>query len=44
MVGKDTVTLERKKEGYDFANATPIVNMKNIRQGMRLNGLDVEIR
>ena len=44
MVGKDTVTLERKKEGYDFADATPIVNMKNIRQGMRLNGLDVEIR
>lgn len=44
MVGKDTVTLERKKEGYDFAEATPIVNMKNIRQGMRLNGLDLEIR
>lgn len=44
MVGKDTVTLERKKEGYDFADATPIVNMKNIRQGMRLNGLDLEIR
>ncbi len=44
MVGKDTVTLERKKEGYDFADATPIVNMKNIRQGMRLNGLDVELR
>lgn len=44
MVGKDTVTLERKKEGYDFADAAPIVNMKNIRQGMRLNGLDVEIR
>lgn len=44
MVGKDTVTLERKKEGYDFADATPIVNMKNIHQGMRLNGLDVEIR
>ncbi|MCI8661028.1 MAG: sugar ABC transporter ATP-binding protein [Lachnospiraceae bacterium] len=44
MVGKDTVTLERKKEGYDFAEATPIVNMKSIRQGMRLNGLDLEIR
>ncbi len=44
MVGKDTVTLERKKQGYDFADTAPIVNMKNIYQGMRLNGLDVEIR
>lgn len=44
MVGKDTVTLERKKEGYGFADAQPIVNMKDIRQGMRLNGVDLEIR
>lgn len=44
MVGKDTVTLERTKQGYDFEDAKAIVNMKNIRQGMRLNGLDVEIR
>lgn len=44
MVGKDTVTLERTKKGYDFAQAKAIVNMKNIHQGMRLNGLDVEIR
>ena len=44
MVGKDTVALERKKQGYDFADAKPIVNMKNIRQGMRLNGLNIEIR
>ncbi len=44
MVGKDTITLERTKTGYDFADAKPIVNMKNIRQGMRLNGIDVEIK
>ncbi len=44
MVGKDTVTLERKKQGYDFADAQAIVNMKSIRQGMRLNGVDLEIR
>ena len=44
MVGKDTVTLERTKQGYDFEDAKAIVNMKNIRQGMRLNGLDVEVR
>ena len=44
MVGKDTVTLERKKEGYGFGDAQPIVNMKDIHQGMRLNGVDLEIR
>lgn len=44
MVGKDTVTLERKKQGYDFADAEKIVEMKNIQQGMRLNGIDVDIK
>ena len=44
MVGKDTVALERRKQGYEFAEAETIVSMKNIRQGMRLNGLGIEIR
>lgn len=44
MVGKDTVTLERNKTGYKFTNAEKAVEMKNIRQGMRLNGIDVEIK
>ena len=44
MVGKDTVALERRKQGYEFAEAKTIVSMKNIRQGMRLNGLGIEIR
>ncbi len=44
MVGKDTVTLERKKEGYHFADAEKIVEMKNIYQGMRLNGIGVDIK
>ena len=38
MVGKDTVELERNKQGYEFANAKVIAEMKDIRQGMRLNG------
>lgn len=44
MVGKDTVTLERSKTGYKFENAEKAVEMKNIRQGMRLNGINVEIK
>lgn len=44
MVGKDTVTLDRKKEGYRFENAQPIVEMKHIRQGMRLNGIGIDIK
>ncbi len=44
MVGKENVTLERNKTGYKFANAEKAVEMKNIQQGMRLNGIDVEIK
>ena len=44
MVGKDTVKLERKKTGYAFENADKIVEMKNIEQGMRLNGIDLTIK
>lgn len=44
MVGKDTVKLERKKTGYKFADAETAVEMKNIRQGMRLNGIGIDIK
>lgn len=44
MVGKDTVTLERTKSGYKFGNAPKAVEMQGIRQGMRLDGIDVCIR
>lgn len=44
MVGKDTVKLERKKTGYAFENADKVVEMKNIEQGMRLNGIDLTIK
>ena len=44
MVGKDRVELERNKQGYEFANAKVIAEMKDIRQGMRLNGINIEIK
>lgn len=44
MVGKNTVKLERKKTGYKFADARKAVEMKNIRQGMRLNGISIDIK
>ena len=44
MVGKDTVELERNKQGYEFANAKVIAEMNDIRQGMRLNGINIEIK
>ena len=44
MVGRETVELERTKVGYDFEDSSPIAGMKNIRQGMRLNGIDIEVR
>ena len=44
MVGKDTVTLERTKKGYRFENEPKAVEMKNIYQGMRLNGIGIDIR
>lgn len=44
MVGRDTVELERNKKGYGFREAPPIARMRNIRQGMRLNGIDIEIK
>ena len=44
MVGKDMGNLERRKSGYKFADAETIVEMKNIQQGMRLNGIGIEIK
>ncbi len=44
MVGSDTVTLERSKSGYKFDKAETVVEMKNIRQGMRLNGIGITIK
>lgn len=44
MIGKDTITLERNKTGYKFTDVEKIVEMKNIHQGMRLNGIGIDIK
>ncbi|MFA9465147.1 MAG: sugar ABC transporter ATP-binding protein [Velocimicrobium sp.] len=44
MVGKDTIKLERTKHGYNFAKAEEIICMKNIKQGMRLSGINIDIK
>lgn len=44
MVGRDSIVLGRTKTGYAHEDANTIVKMKGIRQGMRLNGIDIEIK
>lgn len=44
MVGKDSVKLERTKKNCDFSKKKEIMGVKNIRQGMRLNGIDIDIK
>ncbi len=44
MVGRDMAKLERTKREYGFSDMKPIAELKNIRQGMRLNGINLDIR
>lgn len=44
MVGRDAVKLERKKEGYRFKDEKEIISIKNVKQGMRINGIDIDIK
>ena len=44
MIGKDTVKLERTRNGYAFDKAAVILEVKDIRQGMRLNGIGITIK
>lgn len=44
MIGRDSVNLDRQKQGYDFEDKEEIVSMTNIKQGMRLNGIDIDIK
>ncbi|HAB61016.1 MAG TPA: sugar ABC transporter ATP-binding protein, partial [Lachnospiraceae bacterium] len=44
MVGRDAVKLERKKEGYNFSKAEELMGAKGVKQGMRLNGIDINIK
>lgn len=44
MVGRDAVKLERKKEGYNFSKAEELMSVKGVKQGMRLNGIDIDVK
>lgn len=44
MIGRESVSLGRRKKGYDFDGENKIVKMSNIKQGMRLNGIDIDIK
>lgn len=44
MVGKDAVKLERTKTGYGFGKAKEVVSAKGIKQGMRLHGIDIDVK
>lgn len=44
MVGRETVKLERKKEGYKFSDSKKLLVAKSIKQGMRINGIDIDIK
>lgn len=44
MVGRDAVKLERKKKGYKFTDSRGIISVKNVKQGMRINGIDIDIK
>lgn len=44
MIGREAKTLHRTKQGYDFENCEEIVRMNNIRQGVRLNGIGIDIK
>ncbi len=44
MIGKEAKQLERTKTGYALENTETFVEMRNIEQGTRLNGLGITIK
>lgn len=44
MIGKEAKQLERTKSGYCFDDKKEVAAMKNIRQGVRLNGIGIDIK
>ncbi len=44
MIGKEAKQLERTKSGYNFDGAQELTSMKNIWQGVRLNGIGIDIK
>ena len=44
MVGRDTVQLARQKQEYEFADSEVLLETKDIRAGMRLNGIGITVK
>jgi len=44
MIGREAKQLERQKTNYTFDNVAEISSMKNIVQGVRLNGIGIDIK
>ena len=44
MIGGEAKQLERTKGGYELQNAPELARMENIEQGMRLNGIGIDIK
>ena len=43
MIGGEAKQLERTKGGYELQDAPELARMENIEQGMRLNGIGIDI-
>ncbi|MGI6070212.1 MAG: sugar ABC transporter ATP-binding protein [Blautia sp.] len=44
MIGKEAKQLERTKSGYEFEGKEEVASMSDIRQGVRLNGIGIDIK
>jgi ABC-type sugar transport system ATPase subunit len=44
MIGSEAKDLGRKKFDYEFAGAEELASMRDIRQGIRLNGIGIDIK
>ena len=44
MIGGEAKQLERTKGDYEMQNAPELARMENIQQGMRLNGIGIDIK
>jgi ABC-type sugar transport system ATPase subunit len=44
MIGREAKDMERKKFDYRYADAEQLAEMSDIRQGIRLSGIDIDIK
>lgn len=44
MIGQEAKQLERTKGDYELQNASELTHMSDIQQGMRLNGIGIDIK